>query len=375
MSAAEPPTDPTTRHRSTLDVYEQRTQDWVEQRRPPEGSGPVDLAARVRTAGVRGPIADLGCGPGWFTPLLGTSAVAIDAARAMVARVHEHAPDALLVQADLAGLPLRSGVLAGAYAGKSWIHLVRSDVPLALADTHRAMQVGAQLEAVVFGGDAEHAPLPGDTFAGRWFSMWPSEMLHAVLEGAGFTDIDIEERGRDRAMDLVVRATRARTLADTVSAGMRLLVVGLNPSLHAADAGVGFATRSNHFWPAALHAGLVTKDRDPRHALLSHGIGMTDLVKRATARADELASHDYRSGYQRLEQLVAWLAPRAVCFVGLAGWRVAVDKHAVEGVQPATVAGRPVYVMGSTSGLNARSSVATGAEHLRSAAALATRAS
>ena len=66
---------------------------------------------------------------------------------------------------------------------------------------------------------------------------------------------------------------------------MRLLVVGLNPSLYSADVGVGYRRPGNRFWPAALGAGLVTRDRDPSHALRVHGVGMTDLVKRATSNA------------------------------------------------------------------------------------------
>ena len=88
---------------------------------------------------------------------------------------------------------------------------------------------------------------------------------------------------------------------------MRLLVCGLNPSVRAADAGVGLVTPGNRFWPAALAAGLVTRDRDPRHALLAHGVGMTDLVKRATPRAAELTRDEYRAGVERLGRLCAWL--------------------------------------------------------------------
>ena len=81
---------------------------------------------------------------------------------------------------------------------------------------------------------------------------------------------------------------------------------------------------------------------------------MTDLVKRATPRADELTTAEYRAGLERVGRLCAWLRPGAVCFVGLAGWRAAADRKAVAGVQPETLGDTPVYVMPSTSGLNAR---------------------
>ena len=84
---------------------------------------------------------------------------------------------------------------------------------------------------------------------------------------------------------------------------------------------------------------------------------MTDLVKRATPRAAELTRDEYREGFARVERLCAWLQPAAVCFVGLAGWRAAADRHAQPGWQ-SEVGGRPVYVMPSTSGLNAATPLA-----------------
>lgn len=148
---------------------------------------------------------------------------------------------------------------------------------------------------------------------------------------------------------------------------MRVLVCGLNPSLHAADAGVGFVTPSNRFWRAATEAGLLTVARDPWHAVREHGVGMTDLVKRATRRADELSTEEYRSGLARLERLCERLQPGVVACVGLAGWRAAVDRQAVVGVQDRELGGRPVYVMPSTSGLNAGSRYEDLVAHLRTA--------
>ena len=80
---------------------------------------------------------------------------------------------------------------------------------------------------------------------------------------------------------------------------------------------------------------------------------MTDLVKRATANAASLRPEEYVAGMQRVERLVEWLEPGAVCFVGLTGWRDAVDRGVKAGVQPQQIGGRPVYVMPSTSGANA----------------------
>lgn len=196
---------------------------------------------------------------------------------------------------------------------------------------------------------------------------------HRPSGSAGFAGCEppLPEQIATSPAPLLSRARRARTLPDTVGPGMRLLVCGLNPSLYAADAGVGFARPGNRFWPAALAAGIVSVDRDPDHALHHHDVGMTDLVKRATVAAGELAPEEYRAGLRRVERLVAWLRPRAICVVGLAGWRTAVERRATAGVQRRPLAGVPVYLMPSTSGLNARTPPAEHAEHLRRAARLA----
>jgi TDG/mug DNA glycosylase family protein len=292
-------------------------------------------------------------------------AVALDASRAMLAEV-EHP---LRVAGDLRALPLRDRCLRGAWASRSYIHLARSEMPLALADLHRALVPGAAVELHLFAGDSEWDELADDDFPGRRFSRWPEAWLRDVLVGAGFGVEEVEQRKRV----LLVAARRLHTLPDTVRPSMRMLVCGLNPSLYAAEAGVGFARGGNRFWPAALAAGLVSRDRDPRHALVAHGVGMTDLVKRATRQAAELRTAEYAEGLARLERLAERLEPGVVCFVGLAGWRAAVDRKAAPGPQARRIGGRPAYLVPSTSGLNARTSLEELTTHLRAAAALQRR--
>jgi TDG/mug DNA glycosylase family protein len=351
--------------RTTVEIYETQSAFYEAQRSPRFQSSARRFGQRVTT----GPVVDLGSGPGWYTAALGSPPIAFDAALAMLRRTREVAPSALLVQGDLQALPFRRGSLGGGWACHSYVHVPAVDVPLALADLHRSLRVGAPVELMLFGGESEGRDVfPGDDLPGRWFSTWPRERLEDLVVGAGFEVGAIKVRQRDDGhIGFTVRAERARTLPDTVGPGMRLLVCGLNPSVHAADAGVGFVTPGNRFWPAALAAGLVTRDRDPRHALAAHGIGMTDLVKRATPRADVLSRDEYRAGIERLDRLCAWLQPEAVCVVGLAGWRAAVDRKAVAGPQPDDLGGRPVYVMPSTSGLNAATSLAALTEHLLAA--------
>ena len=361
-------------------VYEAEAARWQAEREPPDHGPARRFGARVAASraagGPPGPVVDLGCGPGWFTPDVtgGTTVtpIALDHAASMLELVPGWAPGVPRVRASLAALPFRRGALGGAYADRSYVHLAQSATPLALADLHRVTAVGAPVELVLFPGDDELAEHPDDDFPGRRFSAWPERRLADVVTGAGFDLDHIETGGPDApTRHLRVVATRARTLPDTVGPGMRLLVCGLNPSVYSADRGIGFARPGNRYWPSALAAGLVTRDRDPVHALTAHGIGMTDVVKRATARADELARHEYRDGMARVERLARWLRPGAICFVGLAGWRAAVDRKAVAGVQPVGLGGIPIYVMPSTSGLNAHSTPADLTDHLRAAAALA----
>jgi double-stranded uracil-DNA glycosylase len=203
------------------------------------------------------------------------------------------------------------------------------EVPLALWHLHRTTPVGQRVRVRL-----------------------PAGACHDfLLEGAGFSSDGV----------------RLRTLADCVGPGLRLLVCGLNPSLYAADAGIGFARPGNRFWPAMLAARLAIVDRDPLALLVDRRIGMTDIVKRATVGAGELEPEEYVHGVGRLDRLVGWLQPAAVCFLGFDGWRTAVDRRAVAGWQARRLGGRPVYVMPNPSGLNAHTNVAALAAHFTSA--------
>jgi TDG/mug DNA glycosylase family protein len=347
----------------TRAVYEASAADWVARRRPRDLELAEELAARST-----GPSVDLGCGPGWHSIALPSPVVALDAARSMLEQVPLYAPHALRVQADLRALPFHRGALGAAWARHSYVHVARHDMPLALADLHRSLRVGAAITLRVFLGEGEGRDLyEEDDFPGRFFSRWDPTHLLDVITGAGFA-IEDDQRSEDA---IAVSATRARTLPDYVGPELRLLLCGLNPSLRAADAGVGFVSPSNRFWPAALAAGIVSRDRDPWHAVSEHSVGFTDLVKRATVGAAELSASEYRDGWTRVERLAEWLQPDAICFVGLSGYRAAADKKAVAGWQERTVGGRPAYVMPNPSGLNARTSVADLAAHLRRAASLA----
>jgi TDG/mug DNA glycosylase family protein len=341
--------------RTTVNVYETNVDAWIEHRRrarPPA----VDAFVRRVPPGVR---ADVGCGPGWHSGELGSPVVAFDAALAMAGQVREFAPGAWPLVADLEHLPFRAGALTGAWAQKSYMHIASTSLPLALAELHRAVGLGGAVHIQVTSDRKQENE--DDRFPGRHFTWWPPDRLRDVVEGAGFVIEDFADDGEEW---IDIEATRARMLADTVGPGMRVLLVGLNPGVLSADVGLSFARPGNRFWPAALAAGLVTRALDPLHALRVDRVGMTNIVRRATAGAKELADEEYVDGVARLERLVHWLQPGCVCFIGVTGYRLAVDKRATFGWQQ-PLAGVPTYVMPNTSGLNAHTKPAEFAEHLR----------
>jgi TDG/mug DNA glycosylase family protein len=353
--------------RATVDIYDRRGLDWAATHAHPGRRAEAEgFAGRVGEGRLR---VDLGCGAGRYLPYLGTPAIGLDASAVMLDACRRLVPDALYLQADVEHLPFHRHALGGAWSWMTHLHVPRHRLPLALWELQRVLAVGAPFELQLLEGEYEGEALPDDEVGGRFFAGWTTARLVDVVTGAGF---DVEEPSVAVSGDEVrLRAVRARTLADTVAGGMRLLICGVNPSLFSADAGVGYARPGNRFWPAALAAGVVSRDRDPVHALVHHGMGMTDFVKRATRTAAEVTADEYRRGFARVERLVEWLRPGAVCFVGLSGWRTVVDARAVAGLQAERIGGRPAYVMPSTSGLNARTRPAELADHLRSALAVA----
>jgi TDG/mug DNA glycosylase family protein len=304
--------------------------------------------------------------------------VALDVAAAMLADAKKRAPAVARVRADLVALPFLNQSLDAAWAANCYVHVRSRDLPLALTHLHAVLRPGSPV-ALSFANLAQLQPTRGalkrgdgerrfnnGELPGRLFTGVTPERGHALLEGAGFDHINIEPLGD--AFWLWARAQRARTLPDFVRPGMRLLICGLNPSVYSADAGIPFARPGNRFWAAACAAGLVVVERAPLDAL-RRGIGMTDLVKRATGGAAELRPDEYAAGLHRVEALVRRYQPGAVCFVGLDGWRTVADRRAQAGWIAAGFGGRPAYLMPSTSGRNARVPLSELAAHLRAAGA------
>jgi len=159
---------------------------------------------------------------------------------------------------------------------------------------------------------------------------------------------------RPSAADLA--AARDRTIKDVVAPGLRVLFSGINPGLYSAATGYHFARPGNRFWPALHRSGFTSRQLAPREQdqLLAVRLGITNLVARATARADELSAAELKAGAQRLTAKVAELRPRWLAVVGVTAFRVAfIRPHAAIGEQPERIGATRVWVLPNPSGLNA----------------------
>jgi TDG/mug DNA glycosylase family protein len=145
-------------------------------------------------------------------------------------------------------------------------------------------------------------------------------------------------------------------LGPIVGPGLRVLFVGVNPSLRSAEVGHHFARPGNRFWPT-LHAAGFTPRRlrpDEDHELPAYGVGVTNIAFRPTRAADELTAPELREGATELERTVRVHAPRLVAVVGLTAYRIAFARpRAVMGLAPEEIGGRPVWILPNPSGLNA----------------------
>ncbi|GAA3533479.1 mismatch-specific DNA-glycosylase [Aeromicrobium flavum] len=165
-----------------------------------------------------------------------------------------------------------------------------------------------------------------------------------------------------------------RTIPDLIPDDLRLLFVGINPGLVSAATGLHFARRGNRFYPALVRAGLVDTD-DPADAaeqLRARGVGITNLVARASARADELDPVELVAGRARLAELVRTRGPRVVAIAGITSYRTAFGhRTARPGRQPDDLEGAQVWVVPNPSGLNAHETVDSLAVAYRGAAVAA----
>ena len=161
---------------------------------------------------------------------------------------------------------------------------------------------------------------------------------------------------------------RDAEVPDLLGPGLRLLFVGINPGLWTAATQTHFAHPANRFYPALLQAGIITEPISPsagmtdedRDRLRARGLGITNLVRRATARAAELSDEELRAGGLELVETVRRTTPRVVAIAGITAYRSAFGaRRAVVGRQPEQLAGAELWIVPNPSGLNAHETVAS----------------
>ncbi|MEU2183988.1 G/U mismatch-specific DNA glycosylase [Streptomyces thermolilacinus] len=141
-----------------------------------------------------------------------------------------------------------------------------------------------------------------------------------------------------------------------VACGLSVLFCGINPGLMSAATGHHFARPGNRFWPVLHLSGFTPRQLAPseQEELLSYGLGITNVVARATARADELSDDEFREGGRLLAAKVELLRPRWLAVVGVTAYRVAFgDRKAAIGPQERTIGDTRIWVLPNPSGLNA----------------------
>jgi len=161
---------------------------------------------------------------------------------------------------------------------------------------------------------------------------------------------------RPRPSKAEVAAAAGRTVPDLIRTGLSVLFCGINPGLYSGATGHHFARPGNRFWPALHGAGFTPRLISPweEHLLLEEGLGITNLVARATVSAAELDADELRAGRRRLERKVSRYSPRWVAVVGMGAYRTAFERpKALMGEQPEKIGLSGIWVLPNPSGLNA----------------------
>ncbi|CAN5584509.1 G/U mismatch-specific DNA glycosylase [soil metagenome] len=153
-----------------------------------------------------------------------------------------------------------------------------------------------------------------------------------------------------------IAAAHGTRVPDVIAPGLLVLFCGINPGLYSGAVGHHFARPGNRFWRALHASGFTPRGLSAfeEQELLSSGLGITNLVTRATATADEVTAGELRRGGRSLARKVARFRPRCVAFLGLGAYRTAFESPgATVGLQEATIAGSTTWLLPNPSGLNA----------------------
>lgn len=176
---------------------------------------------------------------------------------------------------------------------------------------------------------------------------------------------------RPRFSRAELESFRDHVVPDLIGPGLRLLFVGINPGLWTAAVQTHFAHPGNRFYPALFSAGIISEPIDAgagmtdadRARFVARGLGITNLVRRASAKASELTAAEQRTGGQELRELVLEHQPVVVAIAGITAYRTAFgEPKATKGRQPDRWGDTVVWVVPNPSGLNAHETVASLAE-------------
>jgi TDG/mug DNA glycosylase family protein len=161
-------------------------------------------------------------------------------------------------------------------------------------------------------------------------------------------------RARPTAAELA--GAYGRKVPDLIRPGLDVLFCGINPSLYSAVVQRHFARPGNRFWRTLHAAGFTERVLSPwdQEELLEAGIGLTNVVARASASADELAPEDYRRGRAILRRKLERYRPRVIAFLGLGAYRIVAEQpRARVGRQAEPFGGVEAWALPNPSGLNA----------------------
>jgi TDG/mug DNA glycosylase family protein len=181
---------------------------------------------------------------------------------------------------------------------------------------------------------------------GPGLCFFPGEIMRLVVREG--------QRGPPSRAEL--EAARGRRVRDLIAPELRVLFCGINPSLYTAAVGYHFARPGNRFWKTIHAAGFTERVLDPseQHLLLARGVGLTNVVARASVSADELELAEYRRGGALLARKLRRYQPRVLAFLGLGAYRIAAERpEAKVGRQPDRFADVEVWALPNPSGLNA----------------------
>jgi double-stranded uracil-DNA glycosylase len=166
---------------------------------------------------------------------------------------------------------------------------------------------------------------------------------------------------RSRPGKAEIAAAAGRTVPHLVRLGLNVLFCGINPGLYSGATGHHFARPGNRFWPALYLAGFTKRLLSPweERLLLDEGLGITNLVARATGSAAELTRSELQTGRRRLERMVRRYSPAWVAVVGIGAYRIAFERpQARVGQQPERIGQSGLWVLPNPSGLNANHQIA-----------------